>query len=410
MEDLKELMTKMEEVAGKIDEAAKAGQSVAELEKKMNAMSEQYTALKQEMSEIRVAKSNKKGSVPGLEEEAKKFSLMRAINAIATKNWKNAEFEREVFLHTSEVNKDMSTETDTAGGYVVPTQVLSDFVELLRANLIVRQLGATYIDGLMGSPVEMPGQAGGATIYWLGEDNPTGITSSDLSLKQNQMTPHMAAALVKLSNRLLRMSNPGIEGLIRQDVSLAMADAIDQAVLVGAGANGQPLGLLNVPGILTHDLSSVTAKPGIWAELYELENKLAEANSLRGKLGFAWHPRVKKMLSQARIDAVSAADEAGAFVANPLTSSQLASYVGYPFASTTNLPITSGSPDSCSVLFGNWAEMIVGTWQGITIMASQEADTAFAKNQTWVRIITEVDCMVRHPESFCHGFTLDATL
>lgn len=410
MDELKELMKKMEDVAGKIDAATKTGESVVELQKKLDAMSESYTELKQELSELRVAKSTKKGSVPGLENEEKKFSLIRAINAIATKNWKNAEFEREVFQHTSDVNKDMSTEVDSAGGYVVPVQVLSDFVELLRANLIVRQLGATYIDGLVGSPVEMPGQAGGATVYWLGEDNPTGIPSSDLSLKQNQMQPHMAAALVKLSNRLLRMSNPGIEGLIRQDVSLAMADAIDKAVLLGPGTGGEPMGVLNTAGILTHDLSGVAAKPEIWAELYELENKLAEAKALKGKLGFAWHPRVKKMLSQARIDAVTAADEAGAFVANPLTSSQLASYVGYPFASTTNLPITSGSPDTVSVLFGNWAELIVGTWAGLTIMASQEADTAFAKNQTWVRIITEVDCMVRHPESFCHGFTLSAIL
>jgi len=35
------------------------------------------------------------------------------------------------------------------------------------------------------------------------------------------------------------------------------------------------------------------------------------------------------------------------------------------------------------------------------ILASQEAGTAFATDQTWVRIISEIDIAVRHPESFC---------
>jgi len=406
-----ELMKKLEDLNGKLDSAiGKDAETVKAIQDEIKGLREDYVKMKAEMGEIKAEKPAKKASLPGLEFEKDKFSLLRAVNAIATKSWRGADFEKEVFQNTSDLKKTMSTEVDTAGGYVVPVQVLGDFLELLRANLVTRQLGANYIEGLMGSPVEVPGQAGGATVYWLGEDNPNGITASDLTLKQSQMTPHMAAALVKLSNRLLRMSNPSIEALVRQDVAFAVAEAIDIAALTGVGANGQPLGVLNVPGILSHDLSSVASKADIWTELYELENKLAEANSLRGKLAFAWHPRVKKMLSQGRVDAVSAADEAGSFVASPVTQSQLANYIGYPYAATTNLPITTGSPDTVSVLFANWSELIVGMWQGLTIMASQEASDAFAKNQTWVRFVTEVDCMVRHPESFCHGFTLNATL
>jgi hypothetical protein len=50
--------------------------------------------------------------------------------------------------------------------------------------------------------------------------------------------------------------------------------------------------------------------------------------------------------------------------------------------------------------------MIVGVWQGLSIMASQEASTAFTTNQTWVRFVQEVDCMVRHKESFVIGQNL----
>ena len=400
-----ELLKKLAELQEKMDKAIGDSALVKAVQDEIKALREDYVKMKQEMGELKAEKPSKKASVPGLEFEKDKFSLLRAINAIATKNWNGAGFEKEVFQNTTDLKKTMSTETDTAGGYVVPIQVLGDFIEMFRANLVTKQLGATYIEGLTGSPVEVPGQAGGSTVYWLGEDNPNGITASDISLKQSQMTPHGAAALVKLSNRLLRMSNPSIEGLVRQDVAFAMAEAVDLAALRGVGANGQPLGLMNVSGVLTHDLTSLTKKVQVWPAMYDIENKLAEANSLKGKLGWLFHPRVKRNLAQARVGSGQAAEDGyGEFVADPITQNQLASYIGYPFSTTTNMAITTTtSPDESEILFGNWAELIIGVWQGLTIMASQEASTAFTMNQTWIRFVQEVDCMVRHPESFCIG-------
>jgi len=94
-------------------------------------------------------------------------------------------------------------------------------------------------------------------------------------------------------------------------------------------------------------------------------------------------------------------------VADPITQNQLASYIGYPWVSTTNIPTVS---NATKVYFGNWAELIVGVWEGLTIMASQEASTAFTTNQTWIRFVQEVDVMVRHKESFCIGTGLPTNL
>jgi HK97 family phage major capsid protein len=186
-----ELLKKLGELQSKMDAAIGDAAVVKAVQDEIKALREDYVKMKQEMGELKAEKPNKKASVPGLEFEKDKFSLLRAINAIATKNWQHAGFEKEVFQNTTDLKKTMSTETDTAGGYVVPVQVLGDFIELFRANLITKQLGATYIEGLVGSPVEVPGQAGGASVYWLGEDNPNGITASDLSLKQSQMTARL---------------------------------------------------------------------------------------------------------------------------------------------------------------------------------------------------------------------------
>jgi HK97 family phage major capsid protein len=411
------LLKKLEELNAKLETAAgKDAETIKSLLSDIKSLQEDYVKMKAEVETVKVIKNAK--SLPGVEFEKEKFSLMRAINAIATKSWAGAPFEKEVFQNTSKdhINKTMSTEVDSAGGYIVPAQLLGDFIELLRANLVTKALGATVIDGLIGSPVEMPGQSGGATVYWLGEDNPTGITASDLTLRQSQMTPHMAAALVKVSNRLLRMSNPSVEALIRQDVAFAMAEAVDVAALAGTGAGAQPLGLKNIPGILAIDATSdpdVNKFVDIWKLFYAMEEKLALANSLKGKLGFAFNPRVKKYAALSRTGAV-AEDGFGGFVANPsvpLTQSQLQAFIGYPYQMTTNIPIdTASTPDDTYAVFGNWSELILGVWQGITIMASQEASDAFAKNQTWVRIVQEVDCMVRHKESFVIASKIDATL
>ena len=43
------------------------------------------------------------------------------------------------------------------------------------------------------------------------------------------------------------------------------------------------------------------------------------------------------------------------------------------------------------------------------IMASTETSDAFAKNQTWVRIIQEVDMGLRHTESFAVVTDADTT-
>jgi HK97 family phage major capsid protein len=110
-------------------------------------------------------------------------------------------------------------------------------------------------------------------------------------------------------------------------------------------------------------------------------------------------------LQQARIGSGYASnDGAGSFVADPIGQAHLAAYIGYPYQSTTNIAInTSSNPDDTTIYFGNWAELIVGIWQGLTIMASQEASTAFTTNQTWIRFVQEVDVMVRHKESFVLG-------
>jgi HK97 family phage major capsid protein len=339
-------------------------------------------------------RERKWANMPGLEEEKEKFSLFKELYAIATGDWSQAQFEADVFRQT----RDMATSPDSSGGYLVPAQAIPELIEMLRTEAVVFQMGATLLDNLVGSPVELPKQTGGATAYWVGEN--TALTPSDAALGQLQLTPKSIGALVKLSNRLLRLSNPSAEQMVRADLARVVSLAIDLAALRGTGADGQPTGIANTSGINTKGFSTATPNFDFF---FDMEYELAVDNALRGKLGFVFHPCVKRSLSKLKVAQFSG-DTGGEYIIRPMDANALTNYIGYPFALTTQIPINLGAgTNETEIYFGNWQELIVGQWAGIEILPSKEAGDAYAKNQTWIRIITDVDIGLRHPESFCLG-------
>ena len=408
------VLAKLAEISEAIEKRLGEGEKVFKdadgrvqaLETKLNEVNAKYKELEESIS------ANKWRNVPGVNEgkDKDRFSLCKTINAIATKSWKDAEYEKEV-IDSAMKQKDMSAGVDTAGGYLIPAQAIQSVIELLRADLVLESLGATMLMDLRGVPVEIPKHTGGSSTYWV-DENAT-ITSSDLTLGQVSLNPKGLGSIVKLSNRLLKLSVPSAEALVRSDMARSMAEALDLAGFRGTGVAGQPLGIANQVGIQTVDFAATTAVAGYlnnpgWEQIYDMEGKLADANALRGRVGFAFHPNFKRNLSKVRAAAHTAGVFDANFVLNPVTDAQLAQLLGYPFKATTQIPLTlGGSSDQTEVYMGNWADLIIGQWAGMTLLASQEAGTAFATNQTWVRMITDVDVAVRHPESFVLGTNVE---
>jgi HK97 family phage major capsid protein len=338
-------------------------------------------------------------SVPGLEDEAKKFSFLKASRAIVTKDWSNAGFEREVFNESNK--KAMSMGADTSMGYFVPNEILAGYIELLRAESVVMSMGATVLSGLNASPIQMPKQTGGATGYWLGENE--SITESSLTAGQINLTPKKVGALVKLSNELLKYSNPSVEQVIRNDLFATIALKVDLAALRGSGAEYEPRGIANTSGINTVAIGTDGGAP-TFDHLYDMQYELQKDNAYRGNLGFVFHPATRRRLVKTKIAQYST-DTGGDYIIQPMVSEQaLVSWMGHPYKMTTQVPITltKGSSTNCTeIYFANWSELLIGMWGTVELRASQETSTAFQADQTWIRIIQEVDVQVRHAESFC---------
>ena len=135
----------------------------------------------------------------------------------------------------------------------------------------------------------------------------------------------------------------------------------------------------------------------------DMEYELSVDNALRGNLGIVFHPAIRRLLKKLKVKQY-ANDPAGEYVIAPFSDAQLEAYLGYKFGMTTQIPtnLPKGQATNCTELyFGNWAEVLIGQWLGFEILASNVAGSAFAADQTWVRIISQVDIALRHAASMC---------
>ena len=78
-----------------------------------------------------------------------------------------------------------------AGALVINEPQGQSMIEMLRNNMVVAQLGARILNGLVGN-LPIPSQTGGATASWLSETATS--ASSNQTVGQLTLTPHRLAA------------------------------------------------------------------------------------------------------------------------------------------------------------------------------------------------------------------------
>jgi len=357
----------------------------------ITGVKDQVASLDQRIVVVESSMKSRIPSVPGVDGGKEKFSFQKFFNAIAIKDWTDAGYEKSVCDATKKV---MTVGAPTAGGYLVPPEAMTELIPLLRAKSVCRELGATALDGLTGSPVTIPKQTGGATGYWVAEN--AAVTPSDLATGQLSLTPRTGGALCVMSNRLLRMSNPTIESVVRNDIAKTLANLQDLAALRGTGTD-QPTGIANTANINTKVLGAAGAIPtidDIEAMLLEIEVDNAEAETM----GIAVNPRIWSVFR--RIKDLDGKPLLVIDIASPFKGT----IFGMAVRKTTQIPVNlskGGSTNLSEIYLGNWADLVIATWGGMEVMASQETSDAFAKNNTWIRILQDIDVGLRHPESFC---------
>lgn len=342
--------------------------------------------------------------------EARRFSFARAIMAMAQRDMSLAPFEREcseavakltrrtphgIFVPHEVVTRDLTKGTAVDGGHTVATNLLaSSFIDLLRNLSLVRRMGATVLGGLVGDVV-IPRQTGGATAYWVAEN--TAPSESQQTFDQVAMNPKTVGAFTDISRKLLIQSSIDVEAFVRKDLATILAVEIDRAAINGSGASNQPRGILNVTGI--GDVAGGTngAAP-TWANIMQLWKEIAIDNAAFGTLGYLTNAAVI-----AKLATTEKAANTAQFVAPSLPDQNGFAALGGLRAGVSNqVPsnLTKGTSSGiCSaILFGNWADLIIGEWAGLDLLV--DPYTGGAAGTVRVRVLQDVDIAVRHPESF----------
>jgi len=348
------------------------------------------------------------------EKEVKRFSFLRAINSLANpgdrKSQEAAGFERECseavgqklgraaqgFFVPNDVQKrDLTVGTNGAGGYTVSTDLLAaNFIDLLRNRMMIMQMGAQMLSGLTGN-IAIPRQTGGATAYWVAESGAP--TESTQAFDQVTMTPRTVGAFNDLSRKLLLQSSIDVESFVRMDLAKVLALAIDQAAINGSGASNQPTGILATSGI--GDVAGGTnGLAPTWAHIVELWSDVATANADFGSTGYLTNAKVAGKLMT-----TDKASGAAQFVCPSFPdASGLTNFGGARAGISNQVPsnLTKGSSSGvCSaILFGNFADLIVGNWGTLDLIV--DPYTASTSGTVRVVALQDIDIAVRHAESF----------
>lgn len=341
-------------------------------------------------------------------EEAKRFSFVRAINALANPGDRRAQeaaqFEREAsdavsakmgraaqgfYVPVEVQQRDLLVSTATAGGNTVATNLLAaNFIDLLRNKLAVAGLGAQFLTGLVGQ-IAIPRQTSGATAYWVAENGAP--TESQQAFDQVALSPKTVGAFTDISRKLLLQSSIDVEGFVRNDLATVLALAIDLAAINGSGSSNQPTGVLNTSGIGSVAGGTNGLAP-TWANIIALETAVAVANADIGNMAYLTNAQVRgKLLSTEK------ASTTGNFVWADNNTLR-----GYRAEVSQQVPsnLTKGTSSGvCSaILFGNWADLIIGQWGSLDLMV--DPYTGSTAGTVRVVALQDVDIAVRHAESF----------
>ena len=339
--------------------------------------------------------------------EQREYSLIRAIKAHSSGDWREAGYEREIsdeiarrsgkeargFYVPANINwgqRDQTKSPTSAGGFLVGTDHLADqFIEALYGRLTVASLGARIMQGLKGD-IAIPKLSASVTnSAFVAEGSAPSEGAATFS--QVTMSPKTLAAYVDVSRRLTQQSDPSVEQVLRNDIINTFARRIDDAAIEGGASNG-PSGIIangstNVVAMGTNG-AAIT-----YAKVVEMMKAVEEDNAVINSSAFLTNPKV---IAALRTTARQANGVEGNFI---MDANQ--SILGTNVASSTIVPsdLTKGTGTNLSAMvYGDFSQIMIGFWSGVDVVVDQSSLST--SGGTRLAFFQDLDVAIRYPESF----------
>lgn len=330
--------------------------------------------------------------------ELRRYSLVNAVRASITQNWKNAGFEREVSVALADkMGKDArgfyvnyqvlaglgqqsraanNSTSASLGGELVATELWSnEFIELLRPQSVAAALGVRFATGLVGD-VDIPKRLSGASFFWIDEDAEPNQSGSTFGVVK--MTPKTIAGAVQITRRLMQQSTPDVDLLLRDDLLIGLGLGMDKAIYLGSGAGAEPLGVVNQTGV-----HAVPVSAWDWPTIVNFETLVSESNANGNAMAYLSRPSVcgtLKTTPKVAGQAIFLHEDGGVN--------------GYPHVTTTQMPANA-------LLFGDHSQILCGMWGALDLKVDEA--TKAASGGTVLRVFQDADVAVRHPQAFAYG-------
>jgi HK97 family phage major capsid protein len=270
------------------------------------------------------------------------------------------------------LRRDLTVANADSAGYLVAGDTQAA-VDILRPFSVAARMGLTVETGLVGNAA-IPKVTAKTTPAWATEES-TAVSPSQPTLAQVALAPKTVGIVVNISRQLTLQSNA--ELVVRRELLRTVGTAIDQAVINGSGASGQPLGLLNTVGVQTQ--SGTTLNAGV----FTMKQKCASANADDEAITFLSAPAVRELL-----ETRERATGGGRFVWQDGKVADRRAFV------TTDLPAST-------MVAGDWTSVYFGLWgPGFVVEINPYDSAGFKTGTIRARIVVSCDVAVLHPSAF----------
>lgn len=293
-----------------------------------------------------------------------------------------------------EEGKAMTEGTGSQGGYLVQPLLERQIVLAREKDNVLRPLCSTL--NINTNAIQLDQLGLSTTAGWVAE-LATKPESTAMTLATITASVFTAAGLATIANQLLQDSNPSVDQLVTSDIAKRLVALEETAFLTGSG-EGQPLGILNTPGVSTTSITATTDPAAEKSILDKILDAIANVQESWGQpSAILMHPRTWTTILKSR-------DTAGHYTIAPRNNfgagydpATARTYINGPQQTlfgvevvlSNRMPINLGSGTNESrIIVGDFREALILDRQGITV--DESPHVYFTSNQTVFRAESRV--------------------
>lgn len=281
------------------------------------------------------------------------------------------------------IRAELSENTDSTGGATVPTHLLYQLIDAMRAQTVVVRAGARTVP-LETLKTSMARVASDPTANWRLENSP--INVSDPTFEKVEFVAKSLAVLVKVPRELMEDAVNLNEALMGSFAG-AMAVEVDRVALFGSGTNPEPRGLFTTTGVSSVEMAANGAALANWGKVLDTLLELQNANA-PDPTAMVMAPRTWRTIA-GFVDTTN----------QPLRAPEAIAPI--PRMTTKNVPVNqvqgSASNASCIVI-GDFSQLMLGVRTALRVEVLRER---YAENHQLAFVAhLRMDVQVAKPKAF----------